>query len=183
METFLIRLSWAWPLAMVVGGVLLLATGAHAPSSNRKNAGETLTREAREAWSDTLLRTVCGQESGGEPVPAWAVNRYGSAWGRCQVKYWSAVHFAEFDRRARGGRPTRSPGDLFDEQVNVVTGWQVLNDCRTRLPDAGPMRLAYCYCAGPYSAAYTSTDCRLYAKRVSGLEGNRPGGQQEAWRP
>lgn len=121
-----------------------------------------------EEPSDRLLSVICHEETDGHPQPEWAVNQYGSAWGRCQVKYWSAVHFGQFDESARRfGIPTRSPAELFDDQVNVETAGNILDGCREMLPNATARRLAYCYHSGPGSKPYTNQEGRTYSKQVA----------------
>ena len=85
--------------------------------------------------TDRRTAIVCAWETRGEPKPSWAVDRkVGAAWGACQVKYWSAIHFGGFDEQMRlTGVPSRSPGDLFQSPVNRKVADRIIQVCEERL--------------------------------------------------
>lgn len=117
---------------------------------------------------EPLLEAICGTESDGHGVPSWSVNRYGTAWGQCQVKYWSAVHFCGFDEWARKtGTASRSPADLFDDHVNITCARDIIATCRAVHVGASNRLLAYCYYAGPHSDPYSTAAGRAYSKTVA----------------
>jgi len=116
---------------------------------------------------DLLRDIICSEETAGHPVPEWAVNRFLTAWGECQIKYPSAVLYSSFDLEMQiSGRPSRSPGDLFSSITSRKIAGEILNFCREKDNFATGRELAYCYCAGPNSEPYTNDECRRYAKRV-----------------
>ncbi len=118
---------------------------------------------------DPLLDSICFEESIGEPVRPWAVNPTGSAWGICQVKYWSAVHYGGFDEQARQtGVPSRSPGELFNHDTNRGIARGILQHCRGRYPGRSNQGLAYCYYAGPNSQLGSNTAGVTYGRVVAG---------------
>ncbi len=130
------------------------------------------TRQAgapeRAEIQDPLLEAICGTETNAHGFPTWAVNEYGTAWGPCQIKYWSAVYFGGFDDWARlTGIPSRNPADLFSYEVNIRTAGKILNLCRTVHYRATNRILAYCYYAGPNSKPYTDRAGGIYSKIVA----------------
>lgn len=117
---------------------------------------------------DLLLDQVCTMESQGSTRAEYAVNREGSAWGRCQVKYWSAIAYTDFDPHYLAtGVPMRSPGDLFDRAVNLATARQILDLCRTLYGHKRTRRVVYCYGAGPNSEAYSNSEHRVWSKMIA----------------
>ncbi len=117
---------------------------------------------------DPLLEELCGHETQAHPRAEFAVNLDGSAWGRCQVKYWSAVAFGGFDdQMLETGTPSRNPADLFDDRVNTNTARNILGLCR-RLHGPRPTRLlVYCYGAGPHSKPFVNREHRKFSKQIA----------------
>lgn len=117
-----------------------------------------------------LLRDVtCGMETQGYAKPDWTVGEVvdqtgGLPWGRCQIKYWSAVKV--------GFSKNRNPGDLFEKEINREYSLRVYLDCKVRLHKRDiPVtikRLAHCYGSGRISWSAKSA----YAKSVQGLYAN-----------
>lgn len=117
---------------------------------------------------DPLLAEICGHETQSSRRPEWALNREGSAWGRCQIKYWSAVAFGDFDdQMLKTGVPSRNPGELFDDEVNIETAGNILNGCRELYGTLDSRRLIYCYVAGPNAKPYTSREHRPWSKQIA----------------
>ncbi len=114
-----------------------------------------------------LLVEICGHETQAHPRAGFAVNKSGSAWGECQVKYWSAVAFGGFDDvMLATGRPSRDPGELFELEVNRRTAGNILALCR-KLYGKHARRVIYCYGAGPHSTAYTNHEHRLFSRQIA----------------
>lgn len=123
---------------------------------------------APEPEFDELLDQLCTMESRGSSRPGYAVNLDGSAWGRCQVKYWSAIAYTDFDLHYRDtGVPMRSPGELFDRAVNLDVAGQILDLCRRLYGPRNIRRVIYCYGAGPHSRAYTNREHRVWSKMIA----------------
>ena len=117
---------------------------------------------------DPLLAELCAHETMAHKRAEYAVNRQGSAWGRCQVKYWSAVAFGGFDDQLlETGVPSRNPGDLFDDRVNVHTAGRILNLCRRVNGKRSTRLLVYCYGAGPNSKPYRNSEHRRFSKQLA----------------
>jgi len=117
---------------------------------------------------DWLLHFICRHETGDKTVPSRAVSPHGSAWGRCQIKYWSAVAFGGFDEpMRRTGIPSRNPGELFDDLVNLATARKILDFCRRKYPLGIARRLAYCWLAGPGAKPYRHREGYWFSKRVA----------------
>ena len=123
---------------------------------------------------DPLLNEICSKETRGKERPWDAVSRSGAAWGGCQVKYWSAVHFTDFDPvAAETGVPSRSPADLFLPEVNLDVAGQILDMCRALYGRKSARRLIYCYGAGPRSVAYTNREHRFWSKTIAASYAHR----------
>jgi len=117
---------------------------------------------------DPLLNSIGGMETRGHARPEWAISPDGEAWGRYQIKYWSAVAFGGFDEALRTtGVTTRNPGELFDDPVNFDAGLKILNGCRVRYNPKDARRLIYCYGAGLHSRAYTNLEHREWSKKIA----------------
>lgn len=115
------------------------------------------TAAAYQVDMDILVDAICHAESGGQKYRD-EPNLSGSHWGRCQVSYWSAVAFANWDR-------LRSPGDLFVPEVNVDVARKILTDCQRRIWNATAYLLAWCYHEGPDAKPLTNL-CR-YCRQVA----------------
>lgn len=117
---------------------------------------------------DRLLAEICAHETQAHRSPEFAVNPGGSAWGVCQIKYFSAVAYGGFDNvMHRTGHPSRNPGDLFRHDVNMATAHRILNGCR-RLHGTRKIRLlVYCYGAGPNSPPYRNREHRRWSKQIA----------------
>lgn len=117
-----------------------------------------------------LLRDVtCRMETQGIAKPDFAVGTVtsqtgGLPWGRCQLKYWSAVGV--------GFSKDRNPGDLFKEETNREFSLKIYLGCKVRLHKKNISvtikRLAHCYGSGRISWKANSA----YAKSVQGLYAN-----------
>ena len=121
-------------------------------------------------FMDTRSRIACGWETRGQPNPGWAVDRkVGAAWGECQVKYWSAVHYGGFDEQMRlTGVPSRNPGELFTYAVNRKVSARIFQTCEDRLGErATDVSVFHCYGTGKLDSNPPTT------RRVWGFNPNR----------
>lgn len=144
-------------LALVVVG-LILPGPVFAPLGH---PGAYLTD-----WRTSL---VCSWETRGESKPSWAVDRkIGAAWGACQVKYWSAIHFGGFDEQMRlTGVPSRSPGDLFQSSVNRRVAQSIIKVCEKRLGNKDTdVAVFHCFGTGKLDSTPPTT------RRVWGYDPN-----------
>lgn len=117
---------------------------------------------------DPLLDQLCSHETMAHRRAEYAVNRQGHAWGRCQVKYWSAVAFGGFDDQLlQTGIPSRNPGELFDDDVNIETAGRILELCRQVKGRRSTRLLVYCYGAGPNSRPYSNLEHRRFSKQIA----------------
>lgn len=97
-----------------------------------------------------LLRDeICAFETQGIKNPDFAVGlivkqRGGLPWGRCQIKYWTAVK--------EGFSINRNPGDLFLEHVSKEFSLKILKGCAKDIRRKGIIptvrRVSECYGAG-----------------------------------
>lgn len=130
---------------------------------------------------DPVLETLCSMETSDHTSPAWAVSEPGAAWGECQVKYWSAVHFGGFDEPYRialeasdsNAQPTRNPAKLFDRDVNRAVATNILDGCREKYSNRKFKILAYCYYSGPNSKPFRSRNGEIYARSAAVRYGHR----------
>ena len=118
-----------------------------------------------------LRDIICDDiETPGEPYPDFSVGkvtkqRGGLPWGRCQVKYWTAVR--------NGFSISRNPGDLFNENTNREFSLKVLKSCKRglikrKLPET-VRTVSHCYGSGYYKrhprSAYSKDANRIYRRR------------------
>ena len=68
----------------------------------------------------SILRdAICYIETRGKNDPDNAVSPDGKAWGRCQIKYWTAIQY---------GYPRERPAaDLFDRDTNITYALVILH--------------------------------------------------------
>ncbi len=80
---------------------------------------------ASPAWAvwqldmSILRDAVCYIETRGESDPDNAVSPDGKAWGRCQIRYWTAIQY--------GYPRDRSAGNLFDRDTNLTYALIILH--------------------------------------------------------
>ncbi len=113
-------------------------------------------------------------ETPGEKYPDYAVGKIvsqtgGLPWGRCQIKYWTAVR--------AGFSTARNPGDLFREDVNREFSLRILLMCEKDLlrNKISPTirRIAHCYGSGPLrrypKSGYSKTVKAFYNQKMAEL--------------
>ena len=118
-----------------------------------------------------LRDIICNDvETPGEDYPNFSVGKIvkqtgGLPWGRCQLKYWTAVRV--------GFSLSRNPGDLFKESVNKEFSLKILKFCgkelrRKKYPET-VKTVSHCYGSGYYrkhpKSAYSKTVTGLYNKQ------------------
>ncbi|KKN40804.1 hypothetical protein LCGC14_0729460 [marine sediment metagenome] len=114
-----------------------------------------------------LRDIICDEvETPGEPIPDFSVGKVrnqkgGLPWGRCQIKYWTAVR--------EGFSISRNPGDLFKKSVNKEYSLKILKGCsRDLLRRDYPITVrtvSHCYGSGYYRRHPKSG----YSKTVTGF--------------
>ncbi len=114
-----------------------------------------------------LRDIICDDvETPGEPYPNFSVGKIvkqkgGLPWGRCQLKYWTAVRV--------GFSLSRNPGDLFRESVNKEFSLKILKHCgrelRKRNYPETVKTVSHCYGSG-YLRRYPKS---AYSKTVTGF--------------
>ena len=139
--------GWSWRSWVSLCFALLVSSSPCGAATTSKAA------EPPRPLDLVRLRTViCAMETLGTADPEDAVGANGEL-GRCQVKWWTA--------RMLGYKGTRV-ALITNRGLNEQWAFNVLADCRMRLPRAGVKRLAFCYTAGRYARPYGS-DARKIA--------------------
>ena len=132
-------------------------------------AAKTSEREDEKINYLLLRNVICSLETQGMKNPDFAVGTItrqtgGLPWGRCQLKYWTAVN--------AGFSLSRNPGDLFLEEVNREFALRIILKCAKDLKRKklriSIESISHCYSSGRKNgnpnSPYTKTIRTLYSQ-------------------